>query len=87
MFLELPWDQWPCVCGLSVVTSLDRNFCVRLTRWRFSSPGTNPSRETIFEGANGDRGFFFFPVQLTQAGLKINLLNVMTNQHAILITY
>ena len=45
MLLELPWDQWPCASGLSVVTPLERNFCERLTRWRFSGVDTTPWRK------------------------------------------
>ena len=51
MLLELPWDQWPCVCGLSVVTPLERNFCERLTRWSVSGADTTPWRK-----AGGKRG-------------------------------
>ena len=35
-------DQWPCAGGLSVVTPLERNFCERLTQWRFSGVNTTP---------------------------------------------
>ena len=31
--------------------------------------GPNPSRETIFSGANGDRDILFFPVQLTTSNI------------------
>ena len=31
--------------------------------------GPNPSRETIFSGANGDRGILFLPVQLTTSNI------------------
>ena len=51
ILLELSWDQWPCAGGLSVVTPLERKFCVRLTRWRFSGADTTPWRE-----AGGQRG-------------------------------
>ena len=44
MLLELPWDQWPCASGLSVVTPLERNFCERLTRWHFSDARRLPRR-------------------------------------------
>ena len=40
MLLELPWGQWPCASGLSVVTPLERIFCERLTQWRFSGVDT-----------------------------------------------
>ena len=43
MLLELPWDQWPCVCGLSVVTPLERNELSLLgTFLKERSPNTLP---------------------------------------------
>ena len=42
MLLDLPWDQSPCAGGLSVVTPLECNFCVRLTQWRFVGADTTP---------------------------------------------
>ena len=45
MLLELPWNQWPCASGLSVVTPLKRKFCERLTRWHFSGADTTPWRK------------------------------------------
>ena len=116
MLLELPWDQWPCAGGLSVVTPLERNCCERLTRWRFSGAYTTPwrkaggkrgareyapdsawawrmsglardgtaeplSRDQILRRERGRGKKHFFPVQRPQARLKINLLNVMTNNN------
>ena len=42
----------------------------RGTRW------PNPSRETKFSGANGDRGIFIFPVQLTMSRID-NLMRLI----------
>ena len=39
------------------------------------------SRDQILRREWGQGKNIFFPVQLTQAGLKINLLNVMTNNN------
>ena len=38
MLLELPWDQWPCAGGLSVVTPLERNFARDLPDGTFPVP-------------------------------------------------
>ena len=39
------WDKWPCASGLSMMTPLERNFCVRLTRWRSYGADTTPWRK------------------------------------------
>ena len=37
----------------------------------------NPSRETKFSGANGDRNIFTFPVQLTTINRRIGNYNIL----------
>ena len=41
-YLSYHGTNGPCASGLSVVTPLERNFCKRLTRWRFSGVVTTP---------------------------------------------